>query len=201
MTILKQQTDSLNREAWLNNAKASLSAYMINKGVEVPHDLKISCGWCKGGKKAIGSCHNRESSANNINEIFISPEIFEAQEVIAILAHEFIHASDDCVSGHKAYFSQSMKKIGLIGKPTATIAGEDLLKWIDETIKDTLGDYPHAKVMTAPPKQSTRMHKMHCTECDWSFYASVKMIDEIVNNNCMCCEEEGTIELAPKKKK
>ena len=202
MTILKDlKTSSLNREAWLIKAKVELAKKMQKQGVNVPDDCKVSCGWTQGSRKALGSCHNRASSKAKINEIFLSPVIEKAEEVLEILVHEMIHASDDCESKHGAYFSQSMKKVGLIGKPTATIANTELRRELAEMVKSKLGAYPHSEMLTAKPKQSTRMIKMICEECDWSFYASQKMIDDIEYNRCMCCDEEDSIIVAPKKKR
>mgnify|MGYP003109789586 FL=1 len=199
------ENKSLTREQWLSLAKNELTSKVfklsevtskVGKEIDVPSDIKISCGFPpSGGKrtknKTLGVCFNRESSKSNINEIFVSPVVEDSMRVLDILAHEMIHAIDDCKSGHKGTFRKIAKAIGLEGKMTATTAG-DWLKGILEGIIKSIGKYPHAEVSTGGiKKQTTRMIKVACTECEFSYRTSRKNIDLMINYVCNSCGMES----------
>ena len=188
----------MTREEWLEQATTLLnSEVFIPAGYEIPADVKVSCGWPVSGgassrQATIGQCFSRAVSANNVNEIFISPKLDEASRVLDVLTHEHIHAIDDCKSGHKGLFRTIAKAVGLEGKMTATVASE-ALKIKLEAIIDKLGDYPHAKLDYTKQikKQSTRMIKVECRdkECGFSFRTSRKNLELMSNNFCNACNE------------
>jgi predicted RNA-binding Zn-ribbon protein involved in translation (DUF1610 family) len=74
---------------------------------------------------------------------------------------------------------------------TATTAG-DWLKGILEGIIKSIGKYPHAEVSTGGiKKQTTRMIKVSCTECEFSYRTSRKNIDLMTNYVCNSCGMES----------
>lgn len=185
--------DLVNREEWLHQGYKLLAVEVFKRvNIEVPADVKISCSFpsAKGlsAKRArIGECWAREASTAKVNEIFISPKVDNPVEVLDILAHELIHATDNCKSGHRGFFAKTAKLIGLEGKMTATHAGE-VLKEKLQAIIDKIGEYPHARIdYTRTKKQSTRMIKVSCRECDFSYRTSQRNIDNIENHTCNCC--------------
>tara|TARA_R110000764_G_scaffold95834_1_gene179728 strand:- start:1005 stop:1607 length:603 start_codon:yes stop_codon:yes gene_type:complete len=200
MSNLNINTKVITREQWLNLSSVEISKLFKLEGYEYPTDAKISCGWALGGQKVVGSCNNRISSEANVNEIFISPIVQDSLEALGILTHEMIHAIDDCEHGHRGIFVKMMKAIGLEGKPTSTRIGKELEPKLLAIIEQ-IGSYPHKKLNRATKKQGTRMLKMACSDCDWSFYASKKMIDRMVTNTCLDCGEDGTLQhIEPKKR-
>ena len=76
---------------------------------------------------------------------------------------------DRNASGHRGNFARIAKAIGLTGKMTATVAGEDLKVRLSE-ISDGLGLFPHGALVNpgdgadGPKKQGTRMLKVECAE-------------------------------------
>ena len=190
----------INRETWLNEATDLMRLGIFkNVGLEIPKDVKISCGFAptgnKGNKsgfnKTLGVCHNRKSSKAKINEIFISPVTSESVRVLDILAHELIHAIDDCKNGHKKPFRDMALKIGLTGKMRSTIAGDELIKDLKEIISK-IGDYPHDVVsLNTHKKQGTRMKKVSCIDCSFSYRTSQKNIDMMTNYICNSCGNES----------
>lgn len=50
---------------------------------------------------------------DGINQIFISPVLDEPMTVLETLAHELVHAIDDCKSGHGAEFQKISKDLKL----------------------------------------------------------------------------------------
>tara|TARA_R100001594_G_scaffold5205_5_gene16623 strand:- start:3434 stop:4015 length:582 start_codon:yes stop_codon:yes gene_type:complete len=189
----------MNRETYLNKATELLKVGTFKRAdLVIPHDVKISCGFpptgnTRNNNKTLGVCHNRESSKAKVNEIFISPVISESLRVLDILAHELIHAIDDCKNGHKKAFRDMAISIGLEGKSmTSTHAGERLKQDLSKII-NRLGEYPHQKVSLAAnrKKQGTRMLKVSCNNCEFSYRTSNKNINMMTNKVCNSCGKES----------
>jgi predicted Zn-ribbon and HTH transcriptional regulator len=106
--------------------------------------------------------------------------------VIADVAHELIHAFDDCESGHQGFFAHVARYIGLEGKLTQTHAGDELRADLQELV-DMLGDYPHHRMdVTQIKKDSTRQLKVECKDCGCIFRTSKKWMDRV--ENCPVCK-------------
>lgn len=195
-----------NREQWLIKATKELDKRVfkpafreLGHDLVVPEDVKVSCGFPPSGargrrSKTIGVCFPRESSTSNVNEIFISPILDDSIKVLDVLAHELIHAIDNCVNGHRGIFVEIARKIGLVGKPTATSAGDELKEKL-EAIVNVIGEYPHKEVKLSTKKQSTRNIKVKCSNggCDWTFRQSQKQINLIEENHCLSCGEDDVL--------
>tara|TARA_R110000796_G_scaffold52972_1_gene124632 strand:+ start:437 stop:1114 length:678 start_codon:yes stop_codon:yes gene_type:complete len=192
-----QIENNMTREVWLNMSTDKLNDKVFKQaGYEVPTDRKVSCGFpASGGRSGsknmtVGTCHNRASSKANVNEIYISPTQADSLEVLGILAHELIHAIDDCKNGHKGLFRTIAVDIGLEGKMTATTTGEKLLEVLKEIVAE-LGEYPHAEVSTGnKKKQGTRNIKVACSSCEFSYRTSQKNIDLMSNAICNSCGDD-----------
>ncbi len=157
-----------NREAWLLALVSDLRPFIQKKGHAVP-EVQISCGWPSSRalstkKRRIGECWNYKASENGLTQIFISPVLALPHEVSECVVHELGHAALPD-AGHKAPFRAFMRSVGLVGKPTATAAGENLKATLEE-ICAALGPYPNGKLdkMARGPakKQGTRMRKVSC---------------------------------------
>lgn len=167
------------REGWLNAAVTELRTWFGQIDVDLPEQIRVSCGWSKRAGKAIGWCWKREASEDKTSEILISPELAKPDKVLATLVHELIHASDNGESEHAGAFKQRALAIGLTGKMTATSAGPALQNRID-TLATSLGTYPHASLnplLTTKPKQSTRMIKVVCPDDGYTVRTTRKWID------------------------
>ena len=194
------ENKSLTREQWLVLGMQELTSKVFQvENIEVPTDIKVSCGFpLTGGKNSrkqtIGNCFSRSASENKINEIFISPVLSESERVLDVLSHEMIHAIDDCQSGHKGAFRKMAKAIGLEGKMTSTSAGEKLTEKLKEIIS-RIGNYPHGEVSTnVAKKQTTRNIKVACDNCGFSYRTSRKNIENMENNICNGCGEHSMYE-------
>lgn len=160
------------REEWLVAAVDALRPLFAEQADETVPAVRVSVGWPGGrGKKnaVIGQCWSTKVAADSVSQLFVSPVLGDGVRVLDVLAHELIHAIDDCESGHRGRFAKIAKAIGLEGKMTATVAGADLgLQLLG--IADELGEYPHAALSNpgegadSPKKQGTRMIKVECAE-------------------------------------
>lgn len=178
----------MNREEWLQAGVKELGYIFDRHNIDIPM-VNVSCSWPGGGSpnKRIGECWARSGSAADINEVFISPTIDNAVEALAILAHELIHAVDNCAHGHRGPFVKMMKAIGLEGKPTATHAGAQLTEELTEIV-ELIGEYPHQKVSVPAPKQKSRQLKASCYECGAVWRMSSKWLE--LATTCPCCQSE-----------
>ncbi|QWY81874.1 SprT-like protease [Microbacterium phage Honk] len=203
------------REEWLVAAVAALTPLFEAVGQTVPA-VRVSVGWPggRGDKSAtIGQCWASRASDDKVAQIFISPVLDDAPRVLDVLAHELVHAVDDCENGHKGRFATIAKGIGLTGKMTATVAGEELKATLTD-IADELGAYPHAALakgftiragipgapkggpegepgdggpILGEPKQSTRMLKTSCAEgSGYIARLTRKWLDEYGAPICPC---------------
>jgi hypothetical protein len=183
----------LNREDWIQAAMPLLQREVFGPvGLMIPDNVRIGCGALtnrKAGAKnqRLGVCFPASSSADQKIEIFLSPELCESVRVLDVLCHEFCHAIDGNESGHGAPFRKLALAIGLTGKMTATIAGEGLTKVLSKIV-EKIGEYPHAKLdLSGQKKQSTRMIKVACTACKWSFRTSKKNVEAMTSHTCQSC--------------
>jgi hypothetical protein len=173
------------REAWLEAAIDQFRPLFQRVGAPLPERVKVTCGWAT-KTKAIGQAFPRALSAAGVNEVFISPKLDDAARVLDVLAHELVHVSDDCKSGHKGHFARVARALDMVGPLTATTAGPVLKATCDEIVR-RIGAYPHAKLdFTSVKKQTTRMLKHECPDCGavWRMAAKWQPVA------CPCCTAE-----------
>jgi hypothetical protein len=167
------------REAWLTAAVESLRPIFEEVGCAIP-EIRVSVGFPGGpGKKAsvIGQCWPTGLATDGVANLFVSPVLDDREDVLATLAHEIVHAVDDCKSGHKGAFRKIALAIGLRGKMTATVAGEELAERLS-FVSAELGLYPHGALRRTSGKTGTgRMRKCECGDCGFISYTSQKWID------------------------
>lgn len=118
----------------------------------------------------------------------------DAVEVLAVIVHELCHAVDNCKSQHGPAFRRMMQAVGLIGKPTATVAGE-ALKVRLAAFAEELGTYPHSTldVSKQVKKQSTRMIKAWCEDCGYTVRITRAWLNQAIPD-CPLCGKEFSVE-------
>lgn len=183
----------ITREAWLQHAADVIRQAVHENGVAVP-PVQVSCSWPGGGsaKKRIGECWPRKASKANVNEIFISPKIADSAKAVSILAHELVHAVDDCVNSHRAGFTKLGRQMGLEGKPTQMQPPEALAaKWAEKVTRE-FGPYPHRvldKAASPTKPQVSRQKKVECGDCGAIFRMSRTVIESAEHGlSCPVCQ-------------
>lgn len=164
------------REAWLEEGyRCHLAALLVKAAADAglrykAPSIRVTCGWpsrgaMPGGKKTrIGECWSPSAAADDVAQVFISPLIEKPLEALDILIHEAIHALVGTEAGHKGPFAAVARAVGLEGKLTATVAGDDLRAKL-EAIAAKLGDYPHVKLnpaLSGLKHQKNRHIKAEC---------------------------------------
>lgn len=160
------------REAWLLSAVEKLIPLLEQAGATNIRNRKIQVSVSfpsKTIRKRIGECWAAVASeGGEVNHLFVSPLLDDTVEVLGVLAHELIHADDNCESSkHNGHFRRVALALGLTGKMTSTEVGEDL-KPILKDLAEELGPYPHVKLKLDAniKKQTTRLVKVHCVDLD-----------------------------------
>ncbi|WP_336628483.1 MULTISPECIES: hypothetical protein [unclassified Microbacterium] len=179
------------REEWLIAAVEALRPYFAEQGADLPA-VRVSVGFAggRGNKNAtIGQAWAKEAAADGVAQVFISPVLSDAVEVLAVLVHELIHVWDENKSGHRGAFAKLAKAMGLEGKMTATVAGDALRDKLALIVLE-LGDYPHAALspsLSGVKKQGTRMLKVECSEgSGYMVRMTKKWLDEYGAPTCPC---------------
>lgn len=184
------------REQWLMEAAEYFRPQFDKQEFPLPEMIRISTGFAKRqSANAIGVCYNSKAAEDGIHQIFIAPTIKEPVKVLATTLHELIHAADDGKSGHKGDFKRVAQAMGLQGKMTATIPGDDLTMEL-EGLAVQLGEYPHGLLLPSQGgtgsgpigKQSTRMLKMTAECCGYIARTTAKWI-EFGLPSCPCGNE------------
>lgn len=183
-----------NRETWLNALVEAMKPEFEARDCPLTRPVRVSLGFPSTGArgKRIGECWPSTMSKDGVNEIFITPFIDNPIELADILTHELVHAWDDCKSGHKAKFKNGGARMGLRGKATC-MYGRGNEAWDSWALPllEGVGPCPHAALDKLPSKkkQTTRMLKVQCPCCDFTFRAAKTTIEEA------CCThgEDGKL--------
>lgn len=194
----------MNREEWLQAAVQKLRPVFLGHGYTIP-ELRVSVGWPSSGglgkkKKTIGECWFGAMAADGKPQLFISPlldaDVKSAGGVLATLVHEVVHVAAGKDAKHGPKFVKVMKKLGLEGKPTATVAGADLIVRF-ETILAELGPFDHSPITPVKENkpQTTRMKKCECEDCGYIARTVKKWLDASGPPLCPCNKKVMKIDL------
>jgi hypothetical protein len=184
------------REEWLNQVAQLMAPWFDALGCPLPR-VRMAIGFPSTGSKGkrIGECWAGEASADGTHEILIRPDLDDALDVAAILAHELTHAAVGIPAGHGATFAKVAKAIGLVGKMTATTAG-DVFKRDAAPILDAVGALPHARLgfgmSSGPKKQKGRLLKAECPTCGYTVRVTPKWVEEA---GAPWCPKHGAMEV------
>lgn len=168
-----------NREAWLQAAARVLAQRVFAPaGFDVPQ-VQVSVGFASGGlrSRAIGQCWSTSGAKDGLNHIFISPSLGDPYDALDTLAHELIHAVDDCKHKHGKEFKAIALAIGMKGPMRSASAGPTL-KPVLEDILTSLPAYPHAKLSVSHKVTiSTPPPKARCAVCGYRVTIPKRFID------------------------
>ena len=179
------------KEAWLNEAMAYVRELFAEAGYPVPEHVRVSTGWpsknAQGKKRRIGEAWHHKCSGDGVHEVIISLYLDDPVKVLGVLIHEVVHVTVGVEHGHKKPFADCAKAVGLVKPWTATGESEWLTEKLEQWAKE-LGQYPHAKLDGGPQqtKQSTRLLKLQCRECDCVIRVSNKWVEEYGAFDCPC---------------
>jgi hypothetical protein len=134
-------------EVWLHEAVELMRPKFAAAGYEIP-PVHLSVGFSSRGyrvntKRVIwGMCYTRCMDKDGINQIFIAPVLDDPITVLETLAHELVHAIDDCKHSHGPVFQKISKDLKLTDCRTVNMI--DYLETVKlyRVMLDELGRYP-----------------------------------------------------------
>lgn len=194
-----------NREEWLTRAAGHLGTMIETASSLTVPPTRVSVGWPGGKRSALGECWKPTVTRDGLSHIFITPTVDEGPRALDILLHELCHATVNMhypeAEGHGSQFGRLARGVGLEGKLTATVAGEELALTLADLVSDELGTYPHAAIEPPmkPKVQTTRMHKVVCqnrqcrtfdfeTNVGYTLRTTAKWLDSFGTPICVCGE-------------
>ena len=157
------------REAWLQAGVECIRPIFEARGHVVP-PVRVSVGWSASGQRSrvIGECWPTARAADGMNQIFIVPSLGEAVQVLDVLAHELVHAVDDCEHGHGREFKAIALSVGLVGPRMLHACAGPALKARLTAIAAELGPFPHGALSRRAPRAANRNPpRAKCPQCDY----------------------------------
>jgi hypothetical protein len=152
------------REAWLMRAADALREQLFPPERQPPR-VWISVGFPKGHRgrgRAIGQCWDGALSGDGAPHIFIHPALVDPVAVLAVLAHELVHATVGCEAKHRGPFPELCKRIGLVKPWTATSPDEPTLLALTALSRD-LGPFEHSAL--TPPTVTREKSRQRVWKC------------------------------------
>ena len=152
------------REAWLQAAVEALRPLFLVKNHYIP-PCQVSVGFASTGNHLghIGQCRSTDSSAVPVNQIFISPTLSDAYEMLNTLADELVHAVDDCKNKHGKEFKKIALRLGLKG-PMRSAGAQSK----DAGTSAATRRLPHAYLAVSMKKAVHRTHpRANCKTCSF----------------------------------
>jgi hypothetical protein len=140
-----------NTEAWLTEAIELFRPIFEKSGLIIPK-INVLCGFGVDGYKpdrklnGIGECHPRKYSKDEANDIYITPILDHPTKVLEVLAHEIIHAINDCADGHGPMFQDIAKMIHHPDYRFSKLEDQIIFEGITRPMALTLGRYPRSGV-------------------------------------------------------
>lgn len=140
-----------NTEAWLTEAVELFKPVFADYGHKIPK-VNVLCGFGIDGYKPhrkinhIGECHPRKYSKDGINDIYITPILNYPTAVLEVLAHELIHAINDCADGHGSMFQNMAKSIHHPDYRFSKLQDHIIFEGITRPMVLKLGRYPRAGI-------------------------------------------------------
>jgi hypothetical protein len=200
------------REAWLRAAANELRPLFARCGYEVPENIRFAIAFPSTGRKGrrVGECWHSSTSADRAYEIFIRADLFEPEDVLAVLVKELVHTLLPADAGHGKTFKTAATRIGLEGPMRHPTPGP-LLRERLQALAAALGPLPHAQLhidqhpmtvrgsvaVDVPKKQPTRYRKAVCTDASCPYTVRIAS-SHVVNIGPPHCPRHGpmTVDLA-----
>lgn len=175
-------------DEYLRAAVDEVSAAITLRIGRVVPPVRVSVGFPAGGIRSNVEAQTfpRKMSLDGINEIFIRPTVHDAQNAIELLMVELVRAAYDGRGDTGKRVNASLEKVGFnvssLGKLTAYVPSPALRMEI-KGLADSLGAYPREEglniVLLQAKKQTTRMVRIECTSCGYTFRTSDRWIRSI----------------------
>jgi hypothetical protein len=105
------------REDWANRVLDRLVPDLSALGIQMPEGRTVRIGIVPLSKSRLGFCAPAAHSASGtVNFIGLCTKQAEPSELVHTLIHEYLHACDDCQSGHRNRWKRWAEMLGMQAK-------------------------------------------------------------------------------------
>lgn len=162
------------REAWAYAILDALAPRLADMGIKMPEGRTVRVGVLPLSRGRLGfCCGSGKSESGNVNFIGLCTKQAEPVELVHTLVHEFLHACDDCMSGHRHRWARWAKLLGMQAK------GHDRGAVLSALIHDALHAVgtPAAHVASVTPAAAAALPsqcRMECPSCKAHAYIPMK---------------------------
>ncbi len=183
------------REEWLRAAVPLINELIFGSKFEIV-DYQICCGWCKSSKAMGETALPPQGEDVGLDDFYpptiqIGIDIKEPGNIVAVLAHEMIHAFGN-IKGHGKAFRVYAGPAGFEA-PFTKFNPSDYLLDLCEDICIQLGEWPGQAVIQHKKPKEKKPHrgKMFCPSCGFECKTTAKMIDQFGLPTCPCGTKMG----------
>ncbi len=106
-----------NREGWANEILGVLRPRLADLGITMPEGRTVRIGVTPLSRGVLGRCWAAKlSQSGTVNFIGLCTKQADPAELVHTLIHEYIHAADDCQSGHRNRWAKWAAVLGMKAK-------------------------------------------------------------------------------------
>lgn len=173
--MAKRKKQFETREQYLVSAAKRMDKELFAKKTEVRLPEQFFVSVMEPAGKVIGRAYPPSQDSHHM---FVSATLEDPVQVLATLLHEMIHLAVGTEHGHKKPFATPARAVGLEGKLTATVPGEELSEYLKK-LDEELAGYPHRPLIrkTKSVKRTGRVKLVSTEEPGYSLYITPALLE------------------------
>ncbi len=183
------------REEWLQAAVLLVNDMIFDGKMELS-DYQVTCGWCK-NSKAMGETLLASSENEEVSEHFyptaiqIDTKIEDPVDIVAVLAHEMIHAFKNIRTHGKAFKVWAFK--AGFETPVKEYHPTTQLLEVCKEIVIKLGEWPGIAIIPFKKnkKRKPQRGKLFCPDCGFECRAKFQNLIKYGFPTCACGTQLG----------
>jgi hypothetical protein len=158
------------REAWAYAIIDFLAPALAAKGIVMPEGRSVRVGVLPLSRGRLGFCSpSKRSECGTVSFIGLCTKQAEPAELVHTLTHEYLHACDDCVSGHRHRWKRWAVALGMSAKGHERNA--DFERLIDAALRAVGVPIAHvASTVPARPAALPSQTRLDCKQCGMHAY-------------------------------
>lgn len=175
------------REDWANKILGFFAPRLAELGIVMPPERSVRVGVTPLSRTTLGRCHSSNQSATgSVNFIALCTKQADARELVHTLVHEYLHACDDCASGHRHRWKRWADKLGISAR------GHERNALLDQLINAALATVgepvQHVASKGRPPARKSQV-RVVCPTCRRHAHVPAKAHAEGFTVSCYACIE------------
>lgn len=177
------------REEWAIQMLVRMIPALCTLGIAMPEGRGIRIGVVPLPESKLGQCHAAAQSASgNVNFIALSTRQADPVELAHTLVHEFVHACDNCQSGHRGRWARWAALLGMSAQSHTRNEWFDMLLY--QALVEVGVPLQHEPSVPNPRKSTTSQVRVTCPCCAQHAYIPHRAFDEGYRVSCTRCTQE-----------